>query len=72
MGVELRRADREEQIVVVDFAVLVAVEVGKIFDSLNVALLEYAEIEVGIDGLYFSTKTERVIPTRPADDVVAL
>ena len=71
-GCGAAQSDREEQIVVVDLAILVAIEVGEVFDGLNVALLKDAEVEVGIDGLHLTAEAEGVLVQRPSERVVAL
>ena len=72
MGLELRRPDGEEKIVVVAFAVLVAVEVRKVFDGLDVSLLEDSEVEVRVDGLDLSAEGKGVFAYGPCDCVVTL
>ena len=71
-GCGTTQSDSEEQVVVIDFAVVVAIEIGKVFDRLNVPLLKDTEIEVGIDGLDFAAKAQRVITPRPGENVVPL
>src|SRR3954468_3543050 len=68
-GKSAAQPDGEEQIVVVDDTVVVAVEVGEVLDDLHHALLKDAEIEVGIDALKFSAKAQIVIAVGPIEIV---
>lgn len=71
-GIGAAETDGEEKIVVVDFAVLVAVEVRKVFDGLDVSLLEDSEVEVRVDGLDLSAEGKGVFAYGPCDCVVTL
>ena len=62
----------KQQIVVVDHAILVAVEVREILDGHDVALAEDAEVEVGINGLELAAEAELVGVARPGEHVIAL
>ena len=51
----------KEQIVVIDFAVAVAIEVRKVFDHFNASRLEYSQIKISIDALNLDAKIYGVI-----------
>src|SRR5438270_290949 len=53
--------DGEEEVVIVNAPVAVAVEVREVFDEFDAALLEDAEVEVGEHALDFAAEGQRVV-----------
>ena len=57
-GLTAAYSDREEQIVIVDLSVAIAIEVRKILDHFNAPLLKDTQIKIRIDTLNFAAKVQ--------------
>ncbi len=51
---------RKQQIVIINLAIAVAIEVRKVFDHLNAPLLKDPQIKISVDALYLTSKVQRV------------
>src|SRR6185503_15861542 len=51
----------KQQIVIVNAPISIAIEVGKVFDQLDTALLKYFQIEIRLDTLNLAAGIERVL-----------
>ncbi len=55
------KRDGKQQIVIVNATVEVAIEIRKVFDQFNPALLKHFQIEIGLDALNLTAEIERVV-----------
>src|SRR5436190_8121952 len=66
------QCDREEQIVVIDPAIAVTVEVRKILDHFDATRLEYSQIKIGVNALNFSANAQGVVALDRCERVAEL
>src|SRR6267378_2574937 len=71
-GLAAAQRDREEQIVIIDLAVAVAIEVWKVFDHFNASRLEHAQIKIRIDALNLAAQVQSMIAADDRDCVAKL
>ena len=71
-GLAAAYRDREQQIVVVDPAIAVAIEIRKVFDHLNATLLKHPQIKISIDALNLAAEIQRVIAPNHRERVAEL
>ena len=60
-GMTAAQRHGKQQIVVVDSAIAVAIEIRKVFDQFDSTLLKYSQIKIRIDSLKLAAESERVI-----------
>ncbi len=71
-GLAAAQRDREEQIVIIDLAVAVAIEVWKVFDHFNASCLEHSQIKIRIDALNLAAQVQSMIASDDRDCVAKL
>src|SRR4030095_4185282 len=71
-GLGTAQTNCEEQVVVINSTIKVAIEVRKVFDHFDPAGLEDPQIKISIDSLNLSTKVQRVISANHGKRVAEL
>src|SRR5687767_13384056 len=64
--------DREEQIVIINFPVAIAIKVRKILDQFDAPCLEDPQIKVSVDALDLTAKAQGVIATDHRERITEL
>src|SRR6185369_16773849 len=63
---------RKQQIVIVNATVVIAIEIGKVFDHFDAPLLKHFQVQIRLDALHFTAKIERVITANQREGVAEL
>src|SRR6267142_5008628 len=71
-GLATAQRDREEQVIIIDPAVAIAIEVRKILDHFNAACLKYPQIKIRIYALDLAAKGEGVVALDRCERVAEL